>query len=118
MKKNEKTGSKKLNIYKRKNRFSQIIYIISALGVMAFGIYYREIFEILGAILLLALAINKNFKLGTKKLSTVAREKNKLKSLTFFILVFSLINPLGIIPLIYDLYLRDWVINGGLNEEN
>ena len=32
-------------------------------------------------------------------------------------MAFSLINPIGILPFLYEIKKRDWVINGGLDEE-
>ncbi|MDU2202211.1 MAG: hypothetical protein E7G18_00605 [Anaerococcus hydrogenalis] len=44
-------------------------------------------------------------------------EKRKLSFYLLMIAVFSLINPIGILPFLYEIKKRDWVISGGLDEE-
>ena len=50
-------------------------------------------------------------------LSIQRNEKRKLSFILFLVLVFSLINPIGLLPLLMEIRKRDWVIKGGLDEE-
>ncbi|WP_311370688.1 hypothetical protein [Anaerococcus hydrogenalis] len=46
--------------------------------------------------------------------------RNEKRGLSFYLLMialFSLINPVGILPFLYEIRKRDWVISGGLDEE-
>lgn len=106
-------------LYKRKMTISSILWLLCGLCVLGFGIYFREIFELVGGGLLILFSLaqfsGKNRRIRPKTL--VKREEGKLKFLSFSIAIFSLINPIGIIPALYDLFKRDWVMRGGLNEE-
>jgi arginine exporter protein ArgO len=109
----------KLKIYKQKTNLSSLLQFVSGLGVLAFGIYFREIFEIVGGIFLLVLSAGQ---LAMKNkiqspYSIIKREKGMLKYLAIEILAFSLINPIGILPAIYDLFKRDRVLSGELDED-
>ncbi|MDD7305217.1 MAG: hypothetical protein PUG67_01370 [Peptoniphilaceae bacterium] len=110
-KRNEKIYSTKLII-------SSLIRLLAGLGVLAFGIYFKEIFEIGGGIFLLFFSLIQFQGRKRRKKSNllVKKEREKLKFLCLVIIVFSLINPIGILPAIYDLFKRDWLIRGGLDE--
>ena len=106
-----------LRKFNKMQTISSVIWILAGIGVLAFGIYYKEIFEIVFGILASLYGIgvlrNKNVSLN----AIARREKSKLNFLILAIVVFSLVNPIGNIPVIYDLYKRDYVIRGGFDEK-
>ncbi len=107
----------KLKTYNTKNKIEYFLYFLSAICVFAFGIYYKEGFEIAGGIFLLLRGI---YLIKTNNKSTASILRNEKKGLYFkllMIMAFSLINPIGILPFLYEIKKRDWVINGGLDEE-
>lgn len=106
-----------LRKFNKMQTISSVIWILSGLGVLAFGIYYREIFEIVFGIFAILYGIGV-FKNRNVSLNAIARrEKKRLNFLILAIVVFSLVNPLGNIAVIYDLYKRDFVIRGGFDEK-
>lgn len=110
-------SSNLLKKYNKMNTTSSVIWIISGLGVLAFGIYFKEIFEIIFGIFALIYGIN-NLRSRNKKLSSIARsEKGKLNFLVIAIVIFSLVNPIGNLGVIYDLYKRDFALRGGFDEK-
>ena len=109
-----KLVSQKLKNY---NKISYFLYFFSAILVFAFGIYYLEIFELIGGIFLLIRGIYL-IKMNSKVSASIKRyEKKGLSFKLLMIGIFSLINPIGIIPFLYEIRKRDWVISGGLDEE-
>lgn len=115
--KDKKILSQKLKSYKKQNQITYFLYFLSAIFVFAFGIYFIEIWEILGGVFLFlrgAFLIRKD-RVGL--LSIQRNEKRKLSFILFLVLVFSLINPIGLLPLLMEIRKRDWVIKGGLDEE-
>ncbi|MDD7463174.1 MAG: hypothetical protein SOW41_00805 [Anaerococcus sp.] len=113
-----RTNMRAEKLYKEKMTLSSILWLLAGLGVLGFGIYYMEIFELVGGSLLILFSLiqfaGKNRSRKTKHL--VKRERDKLKYLCLEIIAFSLINPIGVLPALYDLYKRDWVMRGGLDE--
>lgn len=118
MRKINSRQSTKLKIYNQKTNLSSLIWLLSGIGVLGFGIYFLEIFEIIGGIILIIVSIFQFItRLKNKNpFIIVKRERGKLKYICIAILVFSLINPIGIVGCIYDLFKRDWVLSGGLDE--
>lgn len=105
---------KKYNSLKSK---SAIIWTLCGIGIFAFGIYYSEIFEIVFGILALIYGIY-SYRTRHNSLSGICRiERNKLSFLAASIVIFSLVNPIGNIAVIYDLFKRDYVIKGGFDEK-
>lgn len=108
------------NVIKRYNnltKFSSSLWFVAGAAVLAFGIYFREIFEIVfgvfGMIYSIANLKNKNYSQSSIK----RVEMNKLSFIVVFIVVYSLVNPIGNIPLLFDLYKRDLILNGGLIDD-
>ncbi len=116
---NRKSGN--ANLLKKYNRMktaSSVIWIISGAGILAFGIYYKEIFEIIFGILAILYGIASLRTRRLTSLAAIARsEKKRLKFLAMSIVVFSLVNPIGNIAVIYDLYKRDYALKGGFDEK-
>ncbi|WP_297281787.1 hypothetical protein [uncultured Anaerococcus sp.] len=113
--------SENTNLLKKYNRMkttSSVIWIICGAGVLAFGIYYKEIFEIIFGILAMLYGIAS---LRTRRLTSLAAisrsEKRRLNFLAISIVVFSLVNPIGNIAVIYELYKRDYALKGGFDEK-
>ena len=113
--------SENTNLLKKYNKMKtirSIIWILSGLGILAFGIYYKEIFEIIFGILA---SIYGMASLRTRRLTSLAAiaisERSRLKFLVISIVVFSLVNPIGNIAVIFDLYKRDYAIKGGFDEK-
>lgn len=105
-------------LYNKKVAISSLLYFLAGMGVLAFGIYFMEIFELLGGSILILFSLiqfaGKNRRRNAQAI--IKRERDKLKFLFLAIVAFSLINPIGILPALYDLYKRDWVMRGGLDE--
>nr|WP_072536999.1 hypothetical protein [Anaerococcus mediterraneensis] len=113
MRRRKNQALRKYNIYKR---ISSILWILTGLGVLAFGIYYREIFELIFGPLAIILGL---FNLITRKKEKTIRtyEKKRLGFLSLGLVIYSLVNPLCNLAIIFDLYKRDWVMRGGLDEK-
>lgn len=110
---------RKERLYYKKTMISFVLWFLGGFGVLGFGIYLKDWFEIGGGIVLIILSsiqlIEKN---RIKKPTLIIRkERKKLLFLSFCIIIFSLINPIGIIAPIYDIFKRDWVMRGGFDEE-
>lgn len=115
-----KRKNKERNVIRKYNslvKLSSLLWFLSGLGVLAFGIYFREIFEIVfGVFAMINSLLNlKNTNYSQASIRRV--ELNKLSFIILFIIIYSLVNPLGNIALLYDLYKRDLVLNGGLIDE-
>ncbi|MDO5047537.1 MAG: hypothetical protein Q4D88_03215 [Anaerococcus sp.] len=117
-KKNKRTSRNLIRSYHKLEKTSAIIWFVSGLGVLAFGIYFIEIFELVfGAFALInAISIIRRKSYSTTTIRRV--EENKLTFIMVFIGIYSLVNPIGNIPLLFDLYKRDRVLNGGLLDED
>ncbi|MGO3018007.1 MAG: hypothetical protein ACTIH2_02535 [Anaerococcus sp.] len=118
MRKTNMRNKRKVKFYNKKINISSFLWFLSGLGVLSFGIYFMEIFEIIGGSLLIIFSLIQYAEKNRRKtIETLKKkERNKLTFLSVIILVFSLINPIGIFPAIYDLYKREWVMRGGLDE--
>ena len=115
-----KRNKRERNLIKRYNKLvklSSLLYFLAGCGVLFFGIYYREIFEIVFGVFALVFSFvnlkNKNYS----QASIRRLEQNRLSFIIVFIIIYSLVNPIGNIPLLYDLYKRDLVLNGGFLDE-
>ncbi|MDY3005534.1 hypothetical protein HV819_11030 [Anaerococcus sp. AGMB00486] len=118
MKKDEKKlVSQKLRNYNKKNKIMYFLYFLSSISVFAFGLYYREVLELVGGVFLALRCIYLMNRHRANTSSLIRFERRKLSFLLLMIIIFSLINPIGILPFIMEIGKRDWVINGGLNEE-
>ena len=105
-----------LKKYNKINIISSVIWILSGLGIVAFGFYYKEIFEkIFGPVAIiygLATLSTRQNQVAIKK-----TEQGRLAILSLLLIIYSLVNPLGNIAILFDIYKRDWVIRGGLDEK-
>ncbi|MBM0046037.1 hypothetical protein [Anaerococcus sp. mt242] len=112
--------SENLDLLKKYNKMqtiSSVIWILAGIGVLVFGIYYKEIFEIIFGILAFIYGIAV-LRIRNVSLGAIARsERKRLNILVIAIVVFSLVNPIGNIPVIYDLLKRDYVLRGGFDEK-
>lgn len=113
----KKISLQKIRIYNRKNKITYFLYFLSAILVFAFGFYYREIFELIGGGFLLARSFYLINRHRSNINSLIRFERRKLSFLLIMICIFSLINPLGIFPFLMEIRKRDWLVNGGLDEE-
>ena len=115
-----KRNRKVRNVIKKYNslvKLSSLLWFLSGVGVLAFGLYFMEIFEIVFGIFGMVYAIS-NLKNKNYSQASIRRvELNKLSFIVVFIIVYSLVNPIGNIPLLFDLYKRDTVLNGGLIDD-
>lgn len=117
MRSRNRENSNFIKKYNQKKKISSSIWAISGLFVLGFGIYYREVFEIVFGILAIIFAF-LNLRSRLTSISSITRlEKGRLKLLAVFIVIFSLVNPIGNIAVIYDLFKRDFAINGGFDEK-
>lgn len=114
MKRRKKNSS--LKKYNKLNKISSLIWVLSGLGILGFGIYYKEIFEkIFGPVAIiygLATLSTRQNQVAIKK-----TEQGRLAILSLLLIIYSLVNPLGNIAILFDIYKRDWVIRGGLDEK-
>ncbi len=107
----------KIKNYNKKNKIANFLYFLSAIFVFAFGIYYIESLELIGGFFLFLRGLFL-IKINNKSMGSIMR--NEKRGLSFYLLMialFSLINPVGILPFLYEIRKRDWVISGGLDEE-
>lgn len=114
MKRRKKNSS--LKKYNKLNKISSLIWVLAGLGIFGFGIYYMEIFEkIFGVVA----AIYGLVSLSTSKSPAAIKksEEGRLAFLGLLLIIYSLVNPLGNIAILFDIYKRDWVIRGGLDEK-
>lgn len=110
-----------IEIYMKKNMISAIIWFVVSIAVCVIGIYFREYIEIFTGFFGIIASI-VNFKQKNESIS-IRSIKNKQSSkffiLTILIVFFSIVNPIGIIAVIYDLNLREWSLKiGEENEKN
>lgn len=102
--------------YNRLNLISSIIWILMGLGIVAFGIYYREILEKIFGILAILIGIG-TLRARKKKSAIKIYETKRLTILMAALVIYSLVNPLGNIAIMFDLYKRDYVITGDFDEK-
>lgn len=107
----------KFKKYNTKNKITYILYFLSAICVFAFGLYYKEGFELGGGIFLFLRRLYLIKTNNKEKGSIIRNEKKGLSIKLLLVLAFSLINPIGTLPFLYEIKKRDWIINGGLDEE-
>ena len=117
MRRRNRDESNILKKYNNMKKISSILWILAGLGVLGFGIYFREIFELVFGLFAIVYGLYTIKTMLTSTTAIVRAEKNKLSFLSLAIVIFSLVNPLGNIPVIYDLFKRDFVINGGFDEK-
>lgn len=108
--------NKDIKKYNRLNLISSIIWILMGLGIVAFGIYYREIFEKIFGILAILIGIG-TLRARKKKSAIKNYETKRLTILMAALVIYSLVNPLGNIAIMFDLYKRDYVITGDFDEK-
>lgn len=95
------------------NLASSILWIILGAAIIGFGIYYRENFEkVFGAFAIIQGLISLRPKRTPDRIKRY--EKSRLIAIAAMLVVYSLVNPLGNIALIFDIFKRDWVLRGGL----
>lgn len=110
---------KKEKLYRKKKVISSLLRLLAGLGVLSFGLYFMDIFELIGGGVLILISLI-SFQGINKKINPrllVRKERDRLKYLALDIIAFSLINPIGVLPAIYDLYKRDFVMRGGFDEK-
>lgn len=118
MRRRKSENTNLLKKYNKMKTISSVIWILSGISILAFGIYYKEIFELIFGILAFFYGLAS---LRTRKLTSLAAiarsERRRLNFLVICIVVFSLVNPIGNIAVIFDLYKRDYAIKGGFDEK-
>lgn len=100
-----------LRKYNKINIASSIIWILAGAGIIAFGIYYKEILEkVFGGLAILIGFLT----LRTRKKPAAIRiyEERRLITLALLLVIYSLVNPLGNIAILFDLFKRDFVMRG------
>lgn len=118
MRRRKSENTNLLKKYNKMKTISSVIWILSGISILAFGIYYKEIFELIFGILAFFYGLAS---LRTRRLTSLAAisrsERRRLNFLVICIVVFSLVNPIGNIAIIFDLYKRDYAIKGGFDEK-
>jgi hypothetical protein len=118
MRRRKSENTNLLKKYNKMKTISSVIWILSGISILAFGIYYKEIFELIFGILAFFYGLAS---LRTRRLTSLAAisrsERRRLNFLVICIVVFSLVNPIGNIAVIFDLYKRDYAIKGGFDEK-
>lgn len=118
MKKNRRGNLNPVKKYNKMKFVSTIIWILTGLAVLIFGIHYREIFEIIfGSVSIIYALLSFRIRFSSLKV-IYNKENNKLLFLTIALIIFSLVNPIGNIAVIFDLYKRDYVLTGGFDEKD
>ena len=105
-----------LKKYNKINLISSVIWILMGLGIVAFGFYYKEIFEKIFGILAVIIGI-ASLRARKKKAAIKNYETKRLPVLMALLVIYSLVNPLGNIAIIFDLYKRDFVMRGDFDEK-
>ncbi len=114
MKRRKKNSN--LKKYYKINIVSSVIWILMGIGIIAFGIYYSEIFEkIFGVLAILVGSLS--IKTRKKPLAIRRYEERRLLILAGLLVIYSLVNPLGNIAILFDLFKRDFVMRGKLDEK-
>lgn len=108
--------NKDIKKYNKINLISSIIWILMGIGIIAFGFYYKEIFEKIFGLLAILIGIG-TIRARKKKTAIKNYETKRLTSLVALLVIYSLVNPLGNIAIIFDLYKRDYVMRGGFDEK-
>lgn len=105
-----------LKKYNKINLISSVIWILAGIGIVGFGFYYKEILEKIFGILAIIIGIGT---LSSKKKKTAIRiyETRRLTLLMGLLVIYSLVNPLGNIAIIFDLFKRDFVMRGDFDEK-
>ena len=117
MSRKRRNNTNLLKQYNKMKSTSAILWVLAGLSVLGFGIYYREIFEIVFGVFAILYGIH-TYRSRNASLSSISRyERNKLSFLALAIIIFSLVNPIGNIPVIFDLFKRDRVLKGGFDEK-
>lgn len=86
------------------------------LGIVAFGFYYKEILEKIFGILAIIIGI-ASLRARKKKVAIKNYETRRLTVLMALLVIYSLVNPLGNIAIIFDLYKREFVMRGDFDEK-
>lgn len=108
--------NKDIKKYNKINLISSIIWILMGIGIIAFGFYYKEIFEKIFGILAILIGVG-TIRARKKKAAIKNYETKRLAILMTLLVIYSLVNPLGNIAIIFDLYKRDYVMRGGFDEK-
>ena len=102
--------------YNKINLISSVIWILMGAGIIAFGFYYKEILEKIFGILAILIGMG-SLRARKKKTAIKNYETRRLAVLMALLVVYSLVNPLGNIAIIFDLYKRDFVMRGDFDEK-
>ncbi|MDO4662177.1 MAG: hypothetical protein Q4B36_03470 [Tissierellia bacterium] len=113
--KRNKAEEKFINIYSKKTKISAILWLLSGFAVLGFGLYFWEYFEIVSGIVSIGIAIVKfTNKITSSKRSRIMQfENNSLHIYMILVVFFSLVNPCGLVAVIFDIYRRDWCLRNG-----
>lgn len=102
--------------YNKLNLISSVIWILMGACIVAFGFYYKEILEKIFGIMAVIIGIG-TLRARKKKSAIKNYESRRLTVLMAFLVIYSLVNPLGNIAIIFDLYKRDFVMRGDFDEK-
>ena len=105
-----------LKKYNKLKLISSIIWILAGLGIVAFGFYYKEIWEKIFGILAVLIGIG-SLRARKKKAAIKNYESRRLSVLMGLLVIYSLVNPLGNLAIIFDLYKRDFAMRGDFDEK-
>lgn len=98
---------------------SAIIRMICGGLIFLTGLYFRSRVELFSGLvaIIFSLVKLKNIKRVVNVAVEKRRERESLKLIVVLLIYFSIVNPLGVVALSYDLFKRDRVLNGGLDEK-
>ncbi|MDO4593809.1 MAG: hypothetical protein Q4B52_00390 [Tissierellia bacterium] len=107
-----KTPDRFINTYALKTKVSSILWLLSGISILSFGLYFWEYFEITSGIISIVISIIKfTNKVTVHKVDRINKFENRSIHLYMFLIVFfSLVNPIGIIPIIFDIYRREYTL--------
>lgn len=105
-----------LKKYNKINLASSIIWILVGIGIIGFGFYYKEILEKIFGFLAIIIGISS---ISVRKKPTVIKryEDRRLFALAGLLVIYSLVNPLGNIAIIFDIFKRDFAMRRDFNEK-
>ncbi|WP_311491493.1 hypothetical protein [uncultured Anaerococcus sp.] len=113
MRRRKNTDLKK---YYKINIASSMIWILVGAGIVGFGFYYKEILEkIFGAFAILIGIISIPSKRKPRLIKSY--EDRRIFVLAGLLVIYSLVNPLGNIAIIFDLFKRDFALRRNFDEK-
>lgn len=105
-----------LKKYYKINIASSIIWILMGVGIIGFGFYYKEILEKIFGIFAIIIGI---LSISTKRkpLAIKRYEDRRIYALAGLLVIYSLVNPLGNIAIIFDIFKRDFALRRDFDEK-